>query len=182
MVQVNVIRGPPNTEKILTPHARSTKSYILDTGDFLDKIHNIKNIPPDSILCTLDVNSLYTSIEHDKGIEAVTLTLREAHIDSHLLDLCIDLLNLVLRENFFMFEDDFFLQICGTAMGSNVAPAYANLYMDHFEPTYVYPNTVFQQNALTWYSTICDQGHCVAETLNLLPLLFRLVYYLHTTE
>ncbi|CAJ0933513.1 unnamed protein product, partial [Ranitomeya imitator] len=144
-------------EKILTPHARSTtKSYILDTGDFLDKIHNIRKIPPESILCTLDVNSLYTSIEHDKGIEAVTLTLREANMDSNSLDLCIDLLNLVLRENFFMFEDDFFLQICGTAMGSNVAPAYANLYMDHFERTYVYPNSTFQQNALTWYRYIDD--------------------------
>ncbi|CAJ0940724.1 unnamed protein product [Ranitomeya imitator] len=99
---------------------------------------------------------MYTSIEHDKGIEAVTLTLREANIDSHLLDLCIDLLNLVLRENFFMLEDDFFLQICGTAMGSNVAPAYANLYMDHFERTYIYPNSVFQQNALTWHRYIDD--------------------------
>ncbi|CAJ0935845.1 unnamed protein product [Ranitomeya imitator] len=138
-------------EKILTPHARSTKSYILDTGDFLNKIHNIKNIPPDSTLCTLDVNSLYTSIEYDKGVEAVILTLREANMDSNLLDLCIDLLNLVLRENFFIFEDDFFLQTCGTAMGSNVAPAYANLYMDHFERTYVYPNPIFQQHALTWY-------------------------------
>ncbi|CAJ0960947.1 unnamed protein product [Ranitomeya imitator] len=143
-------------EKILTPHARSTKSFILDTGDFLDKIHNLRKIPPESILCTLDVNSLYTSIEHDKGIEAVTLTLREANMDSNSLDLCIDLLNLVLREKFFMFEDDFFLQICGTAMGSNVAPAYANLYMDHFERTYVYPNSTFQQNALTWYRYIDD--------------------------
>ncbi|CAJ0960945.1 unnamed protein product [Ranitomeya imitator] len=143
-------------EKILTPHARSTKSFILDTGDFLDKIHNLRKIPPESILCTLDVNSLYTSIEHDKGIEAVTLTLREANMDSNSLDLCIDLLNLVLREKFFMFEDDFFLQICGTAMGSNVAPAYANLCMDHFERTYVYPNSTFQQNALTWYRYIDD--------------------------
>ncbi|CAJ0927626.1 unnamed protein product [Ranitomeya imitator] len=46
--------------------------------------------------------------------------------------------------------------ICGTAMGSNVAPAYVNLYMDHFERTYVYPNSTFQQNALTWYRYIDD--------------------------
>ncbi|XP_069582750.1 uncharacterized protein [Ranitomeya imitator] len=57
----------------------------------------------------------------------------EAEVDNNTHDLCIDLLNLVLRENFFLFEDDFFVQTCGTAMGSNVAPAYANLYMDHFE-------------------------------------------------
>ncbi|CAJ0917920.1 unnamed protein product [Ranitomeya imitator] len=147
-------------EKDFTGYGAHTAKYcvgsVIYLRDFLNKIHNIKNIPPDSTLCTLDVNSLYTSIEHDRGIEAVTLTLREANMDSNLLDLCIDLLNLVLRENFFMFEDDFFLQTCGTAMGSNVAPAYANLYMDHFERTYVYPNSIFQQHALTWYRYIDD--------------------------
>ncbi|CAJ0944339.1 unnamed protein product [Ranitomeya imitator] len=45
---------------------------------------------------------------------------------------------------------------CGTAMGSNVALAYANLYMDHFEREYVYANPTFQQNALVWYRYIDD--------------------------
>ncbi|CAJ0943869.1 unnamed protein product [Ranitomeya imitator] len=143
-------------EKILTPYTRLTKSFILDTSDFLSKIRNISSIPPDSLLCTLDVNSLYTSIVHDRGIAAVSLTLQEAEVDNNTHDLCIDLLNLVLRENFFLFEDDFFVQTCGTAMGSNVAPAYANLYMDHFEREQVYTNPGFQRHALIWYRYIDD--------------------------
>ncbi|CAJ0931011.1 unnamed protein product [Ranitomeya imitator] len=143
-------------EKILTPYTRVTKSFILDTSDFLTKIRNISSVPPDSLLCTLDVNSLYTSIVHDRGIAAVSLTLQEAGIDNNTHDLCIDLLNLVLRENFFLFEDDFFVQTCGTAMGSNVAPAYANLYMDHFEREHVYANPIFQQHARIWYRYIDD--------------------------
>ncbi|CAJ0968585.1 unnamed protein product [Ranitomeya imitator] len=143
-------------EKILTPYTKLTKSFILDTSDFLSKIRNISNIPPDSLLCTLDVNSLYTSITHDRGVTAVSLTLQEVGIDRNTHDLCLDLLNLVLRENFFLFEDDFFVQTCGTAMGSNVAPAYANLYMDHFEREHVYANPIFQQNALVWYRYIDD--------------------------
>ncbi|CAJ0956848.1 unnamed protein product [Ranitomeya imitator] len=143
-------------EKLLTPYTRVTKSFILDTGDFLGKIRNMKRIPSDSLLCTLDVNSLYTSITHDMGIEAVSQTLSEAELDKGTQELCIDLLNLVLRENFFIFEDDFFLQTCGTAMGSNVAPAYANLYMDHFEQDFVYTNPGFQQHAVAWYRYIDD--------------------------
>ncbi|CAJ0925960.1 unnamed protein product [Ranitomeya imitator] len=143
-------------KKILTPYTKLTKSFILDTSDFLSKIRNISNIPPDSLLCTLDVNSLYTSIAHDRGVTAVSLTLQEVGIDRNTHDLCLDLLNLVLRENFFLFEDDFFVQTCGTAMGSNVAPAYANLYMDHFEREHVYANPIFQQNALVWYRYIDD--------------------------
>ncbi|CAJ0921339.1 unnamed protein product [Ranitomeya imitator] len=48
------------------------------------------------------------------------------------------------------------LHTCGTAMGSNVAPAYANLYMDHFERKHVYANPHFQQHALIWYRYIDD--------------------------
>ncbi|CAJ0966395.1 unnamed protein product [Ranitomeya imitator] len=147
-------------EKLLTPYTRVTKSFILDTGDFLGKICNMKRIPSDSLLCTLDINSLYTSITHDMGIEAVSQTLSEARLDEGTQELCIDLLNLVLRENFFIFEDDFFLQTCGTAMGSNVAPAYANLYMDRFEWDFVNTNPGFQQHALAWYRHI-DDVFCV---------------------
>ncbi|CAJ0940771.1 unnamed protein product [Ranitomeya imitator] len=143
-------------EKLLTPYTHKTKSFILDTSDFLKKIQYINTIPANSILCTLDVNSLYTSITHDTGIEAVSLTLSEAGVDTRSQDLCLELLNLVLRENYLLFEDDFYVQICGTAMGSNVAPAYANLYMDHFERDFVYPDTLFQQHALLWYCYIDD--------------------------
>ncbi|CAJ0919243.1 unnamed protein product [Ranitomeya imitator] len=143
-------------QKLLTPHTKLTKSFILDTGDFLQKIRNIDNIPHNSILCTFDVNSLYTSITHDKGIEAVSLTLNEANVDRGIQELCLDLLNLVLRENYFLFGDDFFVQTCGTAMGSNVAPAYANLYMDRFEKEHVYADPIFQLHACTWYRYIDD--------------------------
>ena len=34
---------------------------------------------------------------------------------------------------YFEFNDEFFLQIGGTAMGTAVAPNYANLFMDRFE-------------------------------------------------
>ncbi|CAJ0966650.1 unnamed protein product [Ranitomeya imitator] len=147
-------------DKLLTPYTRVTKSFILDTGDFLGKIRNMSNIPCDSLLCTLDVNSLYTSITHDMGIEVVSLTLSEANVDKDSQELCIDFLNLVLRENFFMFEDDFLMQTCGTAMGSNMAPAYANLYMDRFEQDFIYSNPIFQQYALTCYRCI-DYIFCI---------------------
>ncbi|XP_073429861.1 uncharacterized protein [Dendrobates tinctorius] len=143
-------------EKILTPFTHTTKSFILDTGDFLNKIRSINSVSPSSILCTFDVNSLYTSITHDKGIEAVRLTLMEANTAPDTQALCLDLLNIVLRENFFRFQDDFFIQTCGTAMGSNVAPAYANLYMDKFERDYIYANPLFQEFATVWLRYIDD--------------------------
>ena len=44
------------------------KSYIKDTKDFLQKLPH--EIPNDSILVSFDVESLYSNIPHDLGLEA----------------------------------------------------------------------------------------------------------------
>ncbi|CAJ0920813.1 unnamed protein product [Ranitomeya imitator] len=41
-------------------------------------------------------------------------------------------------------------------MGANMAPAYANIYMDNFERSYVYTNTLFQQFSKCWLRFIDD--------------------------
>ena len=45
----------------------------------------------------------------------------------------LDLLKLVLHNMYFEFNNEFFLQIGCTAMGTALAPNYANLFMDRFE-------------------------------------------------
>ena len=50
----------------------------------------------------------------------------------------IDLLRIVLENNYFNFNGRHFHQIAGTAMGTKLAPSYANLFMSHFEDKYVY--------------------------------------------
>ena len=45
----------------------------------------------------------------------------------------IDLAKLVLELNAFQFEDGFYLQVHGTAMGTRMAPSYANIFMGVFE-------------------------------------------------
>ncbi|CAJ0956744.1 unnamed protein product [Ranitomeya imitator] len=77
-----------------------------------------------------------------------------------LSDLCCELLSIVLNNNFFLFEDTYYLQIKGSAMGSNVAPPYANAYMAHYEDTSIYTQDLFRSHALTWKRYI-DDVFCV---------------------
>lgn len=51
---------------ISTTHA----SYIKDTYDFVDKVKNL-HIPENSILFTMDVDSLYANIYIGEGIRAI---------------------------------------------------------------------------------------------------------------
>ena len=54
---------------ILRPLTDVVKSYVRDDIDFLD--HLPTKVDFDSTFISLDVTSLYTSITHDRGIEAI---------------------------------------------------------------------------------------------------------------
>ena len=58
----------------LKPIVQRGKSYIKDSGDFINKIKNLFNIPEGTILVTADVVDIYPSIPHKTGLNA----LREA--------------------------------------------------------------------------------------------------------
>jgi hypothetical protein len=45
----------------------------------------------------------------------------------------VQLLTLVLKHNNFTFNGEHFLQINGTAMGTKMAPSYANIFMGKLE-------------------------------------------------
>ncbi|CAJ0919665.1 unnamed protein product [Ranitomeya imitator] len=143
-------------EKILTPMIRNTRSFLLDTGAFLQIIEDITPVPSDAILVSFDVKDLYTSIPHTDGIHSTRWLLSNNNTNSGLIDLCCTLLSIVLNNNFFLFEDSYYLQTKGSAMGSNVAPPYANAYMAHYEDTLIYTNSLFRQHVLTWKRYIDD--------------------------
>ncbi|CAJ0950204.1 unnamed protein product [Ranitomeya imitator] len=147
-------------ERILTPLIQKSRSFLLDTGSFLKLISEIDSIPIDALLVTLDVRDLYTSIPHEEGIHSVRHLLEGTDMDTDQISLCIDLLRIILTSNFFLFQDTFYLQKRGTAMGSHAAPPYANAYMVHFEESSFYKNSLFRENIIIWKRYI-DDVFCV---------------------
>ena len=113
--------------------ARLCKSFIRDTNDFLTKLKSIKNIPKNSIFVTMDVSSLYTNIDHEEGAQACYEKL-ETRLNKTVPSTTLkNLILLILKSNIFRFGNNFYHQIKGTAMGTPMAPNYANLFMDKFE-------------------------------------------------
>ncbi|CAJ0966787.1 unnamed protein product, partial [Ranitomeya imitator] len=147
-------------ERILTPLIQKARSFLLDTGSFLKLISEINIIPTDALLVTLDVKDFYTSIPHEEGIHSVRHLLEETDMDTDQISLCTDFLRVILTSNFFLFQDTFYLQKRGTAMGSHAAPPYANAYMVHFEESIIYMNSLFKENIITWKRYI-DDVFCV---------------------
>lgn len=120
-------------DSTLKPLLKHIPSFIKDTRDFLNIFKQHTHLHEDEIMVTIDVSALYTSIPYDEGIEAVKKALT-AHpstiMDSETASI---LLAIILKNNTFKFNNNIYLQIQGTAMGTKVAPTYANIFMDDLE-------------------------------------------------
>ena len=120
-------------DSFLKYQAKTCKSYIRDNSDFLLKLKSLSAIPSTSILVTMDVNSLYTNIDHEEGADACYKKLetrKNKTVPSNTLKNCI---LLILKSNNFRFCNTFHMQRKATAMGIPMAANYANLFMDMFE-------------------------------------------------
>ena len=123
--------------------------YLLkDTTTFLNYIDTHPPIQEDTILVTMDVSSLYTNIPHQEGIDLVVQFYRK-HQPSLLntfqtltqnpkkpsvyppdCQLLEQMLSHILRYNTFEFNNEFYVQKQGTAMGAPFAVKFANIVMD----------------------------------------------------
>lgn len=118
----------------LNPISQRHNSYIKDTYDFIEKIHNIR-VPDHTFLFTIDVVSLYTNIDTELGLQAVAEAFQRYPDSERPDEALLKLLKLGLTRNDFLFNGKYYLQVHGTAMGKTFAPSYANIYMAAWETT-----------------------------------------------
>ena len=117
----------------LQPLAKKVRSYIKDTNHFLKKIMDLDGLPDGAILCTVDVVGLYPSIPHEEGLEALKGVLEHREDKTISTDTLLELAHVVLKNNFFEFNGDFYQQLRGTAIGTKCAPSYAILFLAALE-------------------------------------------------
>ena len=79
------------------------------------------------------VESPYTNIPHNKGIDACCFFLQKRTNKYIPTETICDLIRIILTMNNFTFNSKHYLQKQGTAMGTRMAPSYANLFLGKFE-------------------------------------------------
>ena len=115
----------------LQPLVKKLPSYLQDDNYFLSKVNEfnkIHTLPPNALLVTWDVKSLYTNIPHKEGLEALKTTLDNEKIPTKKADTILEFSKFVLTSNHFKFLGQHYLQMSGTAMGTKMAPSYAKLF------------------------------------------------------
>ena len=122
---------------LLKPFLIYIKSYINTNLDFLAKCSRENKW--DTILTTFDVVGLYSNIPHEYGLEAIEYWLDKFPESLHRRfpkEFVLESVKFILENNNLNFDNEYFNQIKGTAMGTIFAPTYANLTMGFFELTF----------------------------------------------
>ncbi|XP_052259249.1 uncharacterized protein LOC127863670 [Dreissena polymorpha] len=121
---------------VIGPLAGKTEHHIVNSVDFVQKIKDLE-VPPGTKLVSYDVSALFTSIPVPKALTVINNKLAGDTKLNERSELSVEqvteLLDLCLSSTYFIYNEQFFQQKQGAAMGSPVSPIVANLYMEFFE-------------------------------------------------
>ena len=120
-------------------HTKLSHSYLKDTSQFISEIEQL-TIPPNATMVTIDVKSLYTNIPHNEGIKACLvafISLERTNPQQPPAEILTNLLEIVLKNNTFEFDNKCYKQLYGTAMGTKLAPTYVNTFMGYIEDKFL---------------------------------------------
>ncbi|XP_075462091.1 protein-arginine deiminase type-2 isoform X2 [Ascaphus truei] len=143
-------------DSALQKYVSQIPSYLRDTTHVLNIVNDLK-WEDHFIWVTCDVTSLYTVINHDQGVEAIRRVLeQDDSLESGFREFIIEGIRYILTHNFFNYDNEYYLQVCGTAMGTRFAPSYANIFMGMWEENYIHSNSPFGADLALWRRYIDD--------------------------
>jgi hypothetical protein len=116
--------------------ANKHQSYIQDTPHFLrilQKQNRGPKLEKNAILVTMDVKALFTNIQHNEGLKSLSEALEQRENIEVPSAYIVRLMEILLKHNIFLFNEEYFIQQIGAPMGSAPVPSYANIFMAEFD-------------------------------------------------
>ena len=111
--------------KILKPLVGKSPCHINSTQDFVEQAKHI-TLAPGECLSSYDVSALFTSVPVDPAFNIIKDLLEKDHTlkERTVMEVSdiILLLEFCLKNTYFSFQDQFYKQVEGAAMGSQSAP------------------------------------------------------------
>lgn len=110
---------------LLQQHVGSSSSFIKDSRHFVEKLKTLR-LHSDDRLVSFDVVSLFTKVPVKEAMTRIRPLFSK--------DIA-ELFEFVLTTSYFQWNNTFYEQVDGLAMGNPISPVVANFYMESFEET-----------------------------------------------
>lgn len=126
---------------------------IRNSVELTNKLKDI-TLPENSLLASFDVSNMFSNIPYTDCLEIIKKILDAKNINVIIKNEIITLFELCLSENYFQFENTFYKQKQGLAMGSPLSPLMAELFMEEIEKTIF--ESPLSQKIFFWYRYVDD--------------------------
>ena len=91
-------------------------------------------VPPDHILISFDVISLFTNVSKKLVLQSIDRRFSQIHNKCNIpFDLIRQIISFLFDNTFFVFNGKYYKQIFGTPMGSPISPLFEDIVMDDLE-------------------------------------------------
>lgn len=118
---------------------------------------SITNIDPNHTLVSFDVVSLFTNVPVDKTLTIVRHRLENDNTLTERTNLNIgtilELLTICVKTTYFQYNNEYYQQDFGMAMGSPLSPFLSNIFMEDFESTHI---ENYNLKPIIWWRYIDD--------------------------
>jgi hypothetical protein len=118
--------------KVFSSFKKFDSMSVKNNINLIEKLSNIK-IKENEILISFDVVALFPSIPIEITIGFLKEWLNELKIEDNKIKELINLTKLCMSQNVFQFNEKFYEQSTGTAMGNPLSPFLAEVFMSRFE-------------------------------------------------
>jgi predicted GIY-YIG superfamily endonuclease len=144
-------------ESIIKKEVKLHNSHSLKNS--LELIETIKNteLNPRYTLASLDITNLYTNVPVTE-----TINILQDNLEKHSnLNECerkelLTLLRLVLKQNYFCFNNEYYLQTEGLAMGSPLSGILAEIFLNDFENKFIWAEANRYKSKLIFFYRYVD--------------------------
>ncbi|XP_047020588.1 uncharacterized protein LOC124630667, partial [Helicoverpa zea] len=134
--------------KVLSPLRGNTAAYVKDSYHFVSEIKHLQ-LADNETMVSFDVQSLFTCLPVEDCIKIVSKKLAENNMPTEYAEL----LKHCLTSGYLLWNNHFYTQVDGVAMGSPVSPIVADIFMEDFE----------ERALQSAPRGICDEQHLGAE-------------------
>ena len=121
---------------IIFPLVGQSQHHHRNIQHFIEKIQQVK-LQPGKVISSYDVKALFTLVPVDPAITIVQERLTQDPTLSQRTQMSIPqivtLLELCLKNTYFLFQGKYYEQVHSAAMGSPISPLIANMFMEEFE-------------------------------------------------
>ena len=118
-------------------------TYLKDSNDLLKDLSSLPKLPPSARLFTADATAMYTNIDTATALEAFNFLFdhyKKEIPEDFPRDFFLKALEIVMNRNLFQFDDTYWLQLDGTAMGTPTACLHATISYGVHERNKILPS------------------------------------------